>query len=257
MPARHVDGLGVRELESLQRMYAGAGIRIDSFHLPFTDRDDVASFYETERRQAVDRMCYWLERMPALQVRVAVLHPGTKRYSVDVEGLDASLRQLGRSLDTLLPIAESSGVKIALENMPPGPDGGRLGSRSEHFERFAAESAHGSLGFCLDTGHALVAVGPERAGAFLEAMNPHLLGFHLADNAGDRDSHLSPGRGLVDWGQFFRQMVQLGFCDGVCVEAPPFAPADATDAMKYRPEAWRQQFADLDELVRLSLALRC
>lgn len=244
----HLEGLSLRELEALQQRYVEAGVRIDSFHLPFTSEDDLTAFYETERRRAVDRMRCWLERLPALNVRVAVAHPGTRRYSVDVEGLDPFLRQLERSLKELLPMAESSGIQIALENMLPGPDGGRLGSRPDHFERFATAFDHPYLKFCLDTGHALVAGGPERAGEFFEVMASRLAAFHLADNAGDRDSHLAPGHGLVDWIHFFRQVSRLNYRHGMCVEAPPFAPGP-----NYTLEAWRQMFTDLDEWVQQAL----
>jgi sugar phosphate isomerase/epimerase len=107
---------------------------------------------------------------------------------------------------------------------------------------------HPSLGFCLDTGHALVAAGPERAGEFFEVMAPRLIAFHLADNAGDRDSHLAPGHGLVDWEQFFRQVVRLNYAHGMCVETPPFAPGPS-----YSLEAWRRMFTDLDELARQAM----
>lgn len=245
MHPSQIGGLSLQELEALERRYAEAGIRIDSFHMPMGSQDDLANFYETERRQAADRTRYWLERIPALKVRVAVQHPTTRYYSVDREGLDPFLRQLGRSLEELLPVAESAGVEIALENLLPGPEGGGLASRPEHFERFATEFGHPNLRFCLDTGHALVAAGPERAGEFFEAMASRLSAFHLADNAGNRDSHLAPGHGLVDWIQFFRQVARLEYRHGMCVETPPFAPGP-----DYAPEAWRRMFADLDELVR-------
>ncbi|RKY68233.1 MAG: hypothetical protein DRP97_06510 [Candidatus Latescibacterota bacterium] len=241
------EGKALEQLEGLEQDYAEAGVQIDSFHLPFGAQDDLANFYETERRRAVERTRFWLERMPALKVRIAVQHPSTNRSSVDVEGLDPFLRQLGRSLETLLPVAESNGVLFALENMPPGLDGGRFGSRLRHFERFVEEFDHPSLRFCLDTGHALMAGGPEGVGSFFEVMAPRLAAFHLADNAGDRDSHLAPGHGLVDWDAFFRQAARLDHRHGMCVEAPPFAPAP------YRPEAWKELFEGVDELVRRAL----
>ena len=237
----------IQVLEALEQRYSEAGVRIDSFHLPFTAQDDLACFYETERRRAVERTRFWLERMPALKVRVAVQHPSTNRCSVDVEGFDPFLRQLGRSLKELLPVAESNGVLFALENMHPGVDGGSFASRPRHFERFATEFAHPSLRFCLDTGHAQMAGGPEGVGSFFDVMAPHLAAFHLADNAGDRDSHLAPGRGLVDWDAFFRQAAKLDHPHGMCVEAPPFAPAP------YSPEAWRDLFEGMDALVRRAL----
>lgn len=247
MHPSQIEGLILQELEALGRRYAEAGVRVDSFHLPFGPQDDLSSFYETDRRQAVNRIRYWLERLPALKVRVAISHPGTSRYSVDVEGLDLYLRQLGRSMDVLLPVAESAGVDIALENMLPGSDGGRFCSRPEHFERLATLFDHPHLRFCLDTGHALVAAGLERAGEFFEAMAPRLAAFHLADNAGDRDSHLAPGHGLVNWNQFFQQAARLDYHYGMCVETPPFAPGP------YTLDAWRQMFVDLDRMVRRAI----
>ena len=69
----------------------------------------------------------------------------------------------------MLETAATCGVTVALENMLPGEDGGRLGSRPEHFERFARAFDHPNLGFCLDTGHALVA-GRQDTHAFPAAM---------------------------------------------------------------------------------------
>ena len=110
--------------------------------------------------------------------------------NADVEGLETYFRQIGKSLDTLLREAEGLDFTIALENMLPS-EGGRFTSRPEHFERIIRDFVHPNLGFCLDTGHALVA-GRGNAHRFFEVMGPRIVAFHLADNAGDRDSHLAP-----------------------------------------------------------------
>ena len=112
------------------------------------------------------------------------------QYDVDDDGLDTYLGQLRKSLDELLPVAERLNYTIALENLPPGPNDGRLSSRVEHFERIEKEFKHPSLGFILDTGHALMAGGTEGADRFHAVMAPRMVAYHLADNAGDRDSHL-------------------------------------------------------------------
>jgi len=236
------------ELERIAADYREAGLAIDTFHLPFSADDDIASFYEARRAAAADKAKRWMERAAALGVQVAVQHPSTSRFSVDVDGLDQYLRQLGRSLAFLLPAAEAVNVVIALENMLPGDDGGRICSRPEHFERITREFGHANLGFCLDTGHALVSGGPDGAQAVAEAMGTRLVAYHLADNAGDRDSHLAPGRGLVDWGPVFRQAAQLEFALNMCIETPPFAPGP-----RYSAEAWRQLVTEVEELSRVAL----
>jgi len=227
------DGMGESDLEIIASDYRADGLSFDTFHLPFSASGDIASFYETTRRKAVDEAVKWIERAGILGVRAAIQHPTTCRHDAEVDGIDMFFVQLGKSLDTMLLSAVANGVTIALENMLPGDAGGRLASRPEHFERFAREFGDPRLGFCLDTGHALVA-GHERAAEIPAAMGDRLVAFHLADNAGDRDSHLAPGRGRVDWGKVFATAASLGYSHSMCIETSPFdyGPDFSDDAWK-------------------------
>ena len=236
------------ELEAVGNRYREAGVGIDTFHLPMPP--DLASFYETDRRQAVETIRTWIERSAMLGATVGIQHPSSSRRSVEVEDLDLCMRQLGRSLETLLPVAEALNYTIALENMLPGPEGPRCGARPEHFARFIREFAHPHLGFCLDTGHALVAAGPDHADDFHAVMAPHMAAYHLADNAGDRDSHLAPGHGRVDWTRVFRRAAEIGFQGCMCIETPPFAPGPNGS---YGTAAWREMVVDTDRLVEAAL----
>ncbi len=241
------EGRDEAEIHAIVEQYREVGLRIDSFHLPFAPEDDIASFYETVRRKAVDRMARWIECAGRAGSRVVIQHPSTSRGSVDTDGLDNYLRALGKSMETLLSVADEHDLIVALENMLPGPDGARLASRPEHFERFRKEFGHPRLGFCLDTGHALVA-GHERASEFFDAMKPSLAAFHLADNAGDRDSHLAPGHGRVDWDAVFGGMAEIGFSDAACIETPPFAFGP-----DYSAEAWKEMVDGARALAEKSL----
>jgi len=235
------------EIEKTAALYKQSDLKIDSFHLPFAPEDDVASFYISVRNEAVNTMRRWMEAAATLGARVVILHPTTSRANFEVEGLDPYLSALDDSLGKLLPSAEELGLVIALENMLPGPYG-RLGASPEHFQIFHQKFAHPHLGFCLDTGHALVAA-QERASDFLEAMAPGLVAFHLADNAGDRDSHLAPGRGRVDWSQVFRKMREVGFNQVACIETPPF-----DFGPDYSVEAWGRMVTDTERLAAEVLA---
>lgn len=244
------DGLRDAELEAVGAQYREAGIKISTFHLPFAEQDNLASFYETVRRQAVETARVWMERSALIGATVGIQHPTTSRYNVDVEGLNLYIHQLGKSLEVLLPVAESLNYTIALENLPPGVDGGRLSSRPEHFEKFIEAFKHPNLGFILDTGHALIAAGPAHADDFHAVMAPYMAAYHLADNAGDRDSHLAPGHGLVDWNTVFRRAAEIGFSGCMCIETPPFAAAANGT---YTVEAWKQMVDDTDTLVAQAL----
>jgi sugar phosphate isomerase/epimerase len=235
------------EMDAFAKVFREGGIAIDTFHLPFSSADDVTSFYETVRRGAVDRIQIWMEKASRMGASVGILHPTTTGYNVDVEGLDKYLKQLGKSLDTLLPAAERLNFTIAIENLLPA-SGGRFASRPEHFRAIIENFAHSNLGFCLDTGHALVAAGPDHAHDFLEVMAPHLVAFHLADNAGDRDSHLAPGHGSVNWHPVFRKAADIQFSRPMTIETPPFAPGPI-----YSPDAWKQMVMDTNAIAESAL----
>ncbi len=237
-------------LEETTAAYRDGGLGIDSFHLPLGAENDIASFYETDRAQAVDVSRHWMECSAALGSRVVIQHPTTSGLCVDVEGVDNYLRQLDKSLQTLLPIAEQLNLTIALENLPPRERAIRFSARPEHFELLSREFDHPNLGFCLDTGHALMSGGNDKVAAFLDAMAPRMAAFHLADNAGDRDSHLAPGHGLVDWSTVFRKAAQIEFEHPMCIETPPFAQGHPD----YSLDAWRQMVVDTDVLVEKALA---
>ena len=236
------------EMDAFAETFRDGGLGIETFHLPFSAGDDITSFYETVRRKAVDKIVLWMEKAARMGASVGIQHPTTTGYNVDVEGLDVYLRQLGKSLDTILPAAENLNFTLAIENMLPA-GGGRFASRPEHFTAMIQHFAHPNLGFCLDTGHALVAAGPDHAGEFLDIMAPHLVAFHLTDNAGDRDSHLAPGHGRVDWNPVFRKAAELQFSRPICIETPPFAPGP-----NYAPNAWKQMIADTNALAENALS---
>ena len=240
------EGKTEAELQALGGNYRAAGLCIETFHLPFSTDDDIASFYETTRRRAVDKMRLWMGRASLIGATVGIQHPTTNRSDANVDGLETHFRQIGKSLDALLREAEALDFTIALENMLPS-GGGRFTSSPEHFERIIRDFAHPNLGFCLDTGHALVA-GRGDAHRFFEVMGPHMVAFHLADNAGDRDSHLAPGHGRVDWRRFFRYAARIGYRRTMCIETPPFDfGPDYTDG------AWKKMVVDTDALAETAL----
>ena len=61
------------------------------------------------------------------------------------------------------------------------------------------DTAHfADIGVCFDLGHAHIMSSVAAAFAKLK---PHIHSTHIHDNAGDRDAHLWPGEGTIDWEQ--------------------------------------------------------
>ena len=244
-----------QELTKIGEDFKAAGLSIDTFHLPYDKPvlDDIAALYECDRTRVVERMKYWIERAVACGATIGILHPTSRRkcngiscYDVEKEGLDRICGQAGKTLQALLKFGEQFGFRIALENMTPYT-GGRLGCRNEHLLKLYKDNAHPNLGFCMDTGHALMAYGKDVMSVYY-ALEEHLIAFHLADNGGDRDSHLQPGHGNFPWGDFFKALDKRGFTGNVCVETPPFDIGPA-----YSDESWCRMFKEMNELVEKSL----
>ena len=234
------------EIEAYRRVFEDAGLKIKTFHLPFGVEDDIASFYNTQREAAVATIDHWMRRAALVGATIGIQHPTTTGYDVAREGLERYLGHIAKSLDVLLPVAESLGFTIAIENMVPR-DGGRFCSEPEHFAQIIERFAHPSLGFCLDTGHALIALG-DRAPQVQDVMGDRMVAYHLADNAGDRDSHLAPGHGRVDWATVFRKAAKAGYDGTMCIETPPFAAGP-----KYSVEAWKAMVDDTQQLAENAL----
>ncbi|MFA5646188.1 MAG: sugar phosphate isomerase/epimerase family protein [Candidatus Ratteibacteria bacterium] len=241
-----LEPFSIKELETLGASYRALGVDIPTFHFRFLPEDDVSSFYESIRKNATETVIREMERVVALGVKIGILHPAICRYGVETEGIDGFLRSLGKSLQKILPAAEKFGFTIALENMTPSPDK-RFCSIPKHFERVKKEFSHPNLGYCLDTGHALMSMH-ENAHEFFSVMGDRLIAYHIQDNPGDRDLHLAPGRGRVDWKNIFRTMAEKKFSGTACIEANPF-----NFGPQYPEESWRIMVEETNALVEKML----
>ena len=232
------------KLQKIGKLFQDAGLQIETFHLPHVDpvKDDIATLYEVDREKVESNMKRIIDQAVILGSSIGILHPTTRKdHNTNVEGIDRLLGQAGKTLDALLRHGEQYNFKIAIENMLPYT-GERLGCKVEHLEKILSRYDHPNLGFCFDTGHALVSAG-EKAMELFRFMKDRVIAFHLDDNAGDRDSHLAPGHGRFFWKEFFAELREMNFQNTICVEAPPFAYGP-----DYSIEAWKTLHEELRTL---------
>ncbi len=138
------------------------------------------------RLDAVDEVKRALEVAERIPFRYLVQHIGTNRQAADGRSFDAAFN----SLEHLVVFAKHRGVTIALENTP-----GEFGS-SASLQQFVKETHLKDLRYCLDIGHAHIEAG---VAASIEAMHGRIVTTHLHDNHGEKDEHLLPGEGTIDW----------------------------------------------------------
>jgi sugar phosphate isomerase/epimerase len=94
------------------------------------------------------------------------------------------------SVEHLRAFAKPLGVRILLENIPnelSTPDKLVEFIHASHFE---------DVGVCFDFGHAHLMSSVAEA---FEIVKPHVCSTHVHDNAKDKDSHLWPGEGSINW----------------------------------------------------------
>lgn len=183
----------VRELGDALAEYK---LELHSLHSP-TERDLAPgresgvpiSICDTERIRrldAVDEIKRALEVAESVPFKFLVQHLGHGRQMTDQRKMDAAFS----SLEHLTVFAKARGVTIALENRQD-----ELGSPSS-LQHFITDTHLHDLKLCFDTGHAHVETGVE---AGFDMMRDRVATTHLHDNHGEKDEHLLPFEGTIDW----------------------------------------------------------
>ena len=200
-----------KELAREERAAAlAAGIRIHQVHGPWPTDDTSAE----KRKEKLAYMERAIRLTPVFGARYLVIHPDMP-FGWDEEKDPAFSWQTNLALfRALLPIAEEEGVILCIENMPMKA---HAISRTQRMYEFVREIDHPSLGMCLDTGHANV-FGDD-CGEMVRLIAPVLKVLHVHDNAGDKDSHLSPYQGTVDWESFAAALREISFAGVLSIEA--------------------------------------
>ncbi|MFZ2082013.1 MAG: sugar phosphate isomerase/epimerase family protein [Xanthobacteraceae bacterium] len=183
----------IRELSDALGEYH---LELHSLHSP-TERDlapgresgvpiSIADTERIRRLDAVDEVKRALDVAERIPFRYLVQHIGHGRDAADQRKLDAAFT----SLEILTVFAKARGVTIALENTP-----NELGAPAS-LQHFIVDTHLHDLRLCLDTGHAHMDATVEVA---FDAMRDRLVTAHIHDNHGEKDEHLLPYDGTIDW----------------------------------------------------------
>ncbi len=194
----HFDYSSKAHVRELASWFRSSGVPLHSMHSPmFSDYEwgrsgappiNAVDLDKRRRIEAMDEIKRCLEVAEEIPYRFLVQHMGLGGEEFSTQKFEAGLT----SLEHLRAFARPLGVSLLVENIP-----NEL-STPERLLEFIHTLHFEDLGVCFDLGHAHI-MG-EVAGAF-ELLKPHLRSTHVHDNARDRDSHLWPGDGSIDWRQ--------------------------------------------------------
>ena len=173
-----------------------SGVPLNSVHSPmYADYEwgrtgappvNVASTDRAGRIEAMDEIKRALEIAEQIPFRFLVQHLGTSSESFDERKVEAAMT----SIEHLRAFAKPLGVRLLLENIP-----NEL-STPDKLVEFIHTSRFDDVGVCFDLGHAHIMSNVTEA---FEILKSHIRSTHVHDNAKDRDSHLWPGQGSINW----------------------------------------------------------
>jgi sugar phosphate isomerase/epimerase len=176
--------------------FRASGVPLNSVHSPmYADYEfgragappvNIAETDRGRRVEAMDEIKRALEIAEQIPFRFLVQHMGTGGEEFDERKFEAAMT----SVEHLRAFAKPLGVSLLLENIP-----NEL-STPDRLVEFIHNSHFEDVGVCFDLGHAHLAGGVSPA---FEILKTHIRSTHVHDNAGDRDAHLWPGSGSINW----------------------------------------------------------
>jgi sugar phosphate isomerase/epimerase len=192
----HFDYRSPDAARELASWLTGNNLTLNSIHAPAT-RDFnpkhesgtpllISDPERIRRQEAVDEIKRALDLVECVPFRYCVLHAARHRDIPDQRRWDAAFS----SLELLSLFARQRGIAIALENTP-----GEMATPA-NLKNFLDETRLMNVKLCFDTGHAHLEGGVV---ANLDVIRDVIVTTHIHDNRGERDEHLPPYEGTIDW----------------------------------------------------------
>jgi sugar phosphate isomerase/epimerase len=198
----HFDYASKQEVCALAALLEANQMKLNSLHAP-TSKDSsptresgqplsVCEVEKVRRIEAMDEFKRAIDVSEDLKFSRMVLHMGGSREEADPRKRDAAFS----TLEHLVLHAHHAGVTLAVENTTS-----EMGAPA-YLRAFVDETRLTGLRFNFDVGHANLADGAaeERLEKSFAPMKDLLASVHLHDNHGEKDEHLLPYEGSIDWG---------------------------------------------------------
>ncbi len=193
---QHFDYGSRQAVRELAEWFRSNGAAPYSMHAPlYADADsgrggeptvNVVHAEKSRRIDAMDEVKRALEAAEQIPFKHLVLHLGDRGDAWNPRTLENALT----AVEHLKAYARPLGVCLLLENIQNEV------TTPEHLLEILNVGHFDDVGICVDLGHAHLGEGVEAA---LAALSPRLQSSHIHDNHGERDEHLWPGDGTLDF----------------------------------------------------------
>ena len=193
---QHFDYQNANQIEEVSSWISDHPLRLRSFHAPLfkgfdwgKDGSPAITLAHKEKRHRIDSMDEVrraIEVAEHIPFEYLILHMGLPGDEYSVEKFDL----LFSSIEHLRLFARQRGVSILLENIPNEI------SLPYRLGKFLEYTKLSDVGFCFDTGHSHMTSGVREG---FQAMRDRIRSTHIHDNLGEKDNHLFPFEGSIDW----------------------------------------------------------
>lgn len=230
----HLDFHNRSLLRAIGRWFQENALPAPSLHLPFIENVGPTqriwiSVLEPERRHreaAVDEVKRSLELADHVQLDYVVMHLGNPREKFSPVAFEYAYA-------AITEIRAFAGVEVVVENIPNEI------STMERLEEFKRVSQALDIGICYDTGH-----------GHIQGVTADLNGIrtaHVHDNNGEKDEHLWPFEGTLNWPALIEKLVLANYKGPFMFEARGEELSKGRGVRERLEELWDEATSSIEE----------
>ena len=202
--------------EGLRKNADDVGIKVLSYHLPFSNDINIADPEEGRRAAATAYQEAMMKKAAAVGVDRFIIHPSAE--PIPVEERPDWMAASKKSLKVLAQTAAELNAVLCVEDLPRSCLGHNA---AEMLELLAVDDR---LRVCFDVNHLLAGFGTTHT-EFVEKLGHLIVTTHMSDYDFIDEKHFFPGYGLIDWKEVVEALEKADY-DGPFLYEGGFSPND-------------------------------
>jgi sugar phosphate isomerase/epimerase len=198
----HFNYTDKEHIKELSAWFRSEGVELHSMHSPIYMSNDfksggaplnIVDNEKPRRIEAMDEIKRAVEVAEQMPFRFLVQHIGKSDEYDDPRKFEWAMS----GIEHLRAFCRQLGVTLLVENTPNDL------ATPEKLKELLKTLHYPDLGVCFDTGHAHMTSSVHQAFGVLE---PYIRSTHVHDNKRDKDAHLWPGEGTIDWNETMQSL---------------------------------------------------
>lgn len=193
----HFNYTDKEHIKELSAWFKSEGVELHSMHSPIYMSNDfksggaplnIVDMDKPRRIEAMDEIKRAVEVAELMPFRFLIQHIGKTDEYDDPRKFEWAMS----GIEHLRAFSRQLGVTLLVENTPNDL------ATPEKLKELLKALHYPDLGVCFDTGHAHMTSSVHQS---LGVLEPYIRSTHVHDNKRERDAHLWPGDGTIDWNE--------------------------------------------------------